>query len=106
MKSIVLIDPELANRALSETTARITLFVNRESWCRQIARTPLLAISRGPRHGRRVRDGRANGRCRRPRGPNLLHATPSLRGSGRGADASSMPLQTGTLPTSPDQFCW
>lgn len=71
----------------------------------------LLATSRGPRHGRRDRDGpahdrgRANGRCRGPRGPNVLGATPSLRDSDRSADGSSMPLQTGVGPNVPGPTC-
>ena len=64
-------------------------------------------ISRGPRarDGPALDHGRANGRCRGPRGPNVLRATPSLRDSGRSADASSMPLQTGDAPNVPGPTC-
>jgi hypothetical protein len=65
--------------------------------------TPLLATSRGP-HAHRDHDvsahdhARVNARCRGPRDPNVLRGTPSLRDSGRSADASSMPLQTEASP--------
>jgi hypothetical protein len=72
----------------------------------------MLAISRGAHaHGRRDHHapahdrGRANGRCRGPRGPNALRAIPSLRDSGRNADASSMPLQTEDAPNVPGPTC-
>jgi hypothetical protein len=72
----------------------------------------MLAISRGAHaHGRRDHHapahdrGRANGRCRGPRGPNALRAIPSLRDSGRNADASSMPLQTEDAPNVPGSTC-
>ena len=68
----------------------------------------LLAISLGAHaHGRRGRHapghdhGRADDRCRGPRGPNALRAIPSLRDSGRNADVSSMPLQTEDAPNVP-----
>ena len=69
----------------------------------------LLAISRGP-HARRDHDGardhaRANGHCRGPRGPNALRGIPSLRDSGRSADAPSMPLQTEDAPSVPGPTC-
>jgi hypothetical protein len=55
----------------------------------------------GPDHD----DGRANGRCHGPRGPSVLRAIASLRGSGRNADASSMPLQMEDAPNVPGPTC-
>ena len=69
----------------------------------QKARLRLLTVSHRDR-GRRDRDAfvhdhdRANGRCRGPHCPNVLRAIPSLRGSGRSADASSMLLRTEDAP--------
>ena len=72
----------------------------------------LLATSRGPHsHVRRDPGGpardhvRAGGHCRGPHGPNILRAIASLRGSGRSADASSMPLQTEDVPNVPEPTC-
>ena len=64
-----------------------------------------MAVSRGL-HGRGRRDhdghahdrGRANGRCHDLRGPSVLRAIPTLAGSGRNGDASSMLLQTEDAP--------
>jgi len=63
------------------------------------------AISRGHalgcrhHHASAYDHARANGRCRDPRGPNVLRAIPSLRDSGRSADGSSMPLHTADAPS-------
>ena len=70
---------------------------------------PSLATSRG-RHSH-VRDVpayvhvSANGRCRGLHGSNILRAIPSLPGSGRSVDASSMPLQTADAPSVPTPTC-
>src|SRR5215471_11605362 len=47
----------------------------------------------------------ASGRCRGPRGPSILRAIPSLRDSGRSADASSRPPHTEDAPNVPAPTC-
>ena len=62
-------------------------------------------------HGLRDRDApahdhdRANGPCRGPRGPNVLRGIPSLRDSGRSADATSRHLQREDAPNVPGPTC-
>jgi len=68
-------------------------------------------LSRAHARGHRDRDApahghdRANGPCRGPRGPNVLRAIPSLRDSGRSADATSRPLQREDAPNVPAPTC-
>src|SRR5258705_5076908 len=66
-----------------------------------------IAISRHGRDhdGRDDGHGLAGGRCRGPHGPNVPRAIPSLRDSGRNADASSTPLHMEAGPSVPGPTC-